>query len=67
MKITDIHSRLLALRDEKYAQFSAKLIPGFSEEYFIGVRTPLLKSLAREIVRAGNYDKFLESLPHNYL
>ena len=66
MKITDIHSRLLALRDEKYAQFSAKLIPGFSEEYFIGVRTPLLKSLAREIVRAGNYDEFLESLPHNY-
>ena len=66
MKITDIHRHLLALRDEKYAQFSAKLIPEFNEEYFIGVRTPQLKSLAREIVRAGNYDEFLESLPHNH-
>lgn len=66
MIITDIHKRLFSLRDEKYAQFSAKLIPGFSQEYFIGVRTPQLKSLAREIVREGNHDEFLESLPHRF-
>lgn len=66
MDIVDIKSRLLCLRDEKYADFSARLIPGFEKGYFIGVRTPQLKMLAREIVRTGRYEDFLTSLPHGY-
>ena len=66
MEMCEIKSRLRVLRDEKYADFSAKLIPGFEREYFVGVRTPLLKSFAREIVRAGNYEDFLTTLPHEY-
>ena len=66
MEICEIKRRLHKLRDEKYADFSAKLIPGFDKRYFIGVRTPLLKSFAREIVRAGNYEDFLKKLPHEY-
>ena len=66
MEMCEIKSRLRILCDEKYADFSAKLIPGFEREYFVGVRTPLLKSFAREIVRAGNYEDFLTSLPHEY-
>ena len=54
------------MRDEKYADFSAKLIPGFEKRYFIGVRTPLLKSFAKELVRAGDYEDFLTALPHDY-
>ena len=66
METSEIKSRLYSLRDAKYAEFSAKLIPGFHKEYFIGVRTPQLKALAREIVRSGNYDNFLNSLPHEH-
>ena len=66
METSEIKSRLYSLRDAKYAEFSAKLIPGFHKEYFIGVRTPQLKALVREIVRSGNYDNFLNSLPHEH-
>ncbi|MBE6303384.1 MAG: DNA alkylation repair protein [Bacteroidales bacterium] len=66
MDAVNIKSRLYCLRDEKYADFSAKLIPGFENGYFVGVRTPLLRAFAREIVRAGDYENFLTSLPHEY-
>ena len=66
MEICEIKIRLRILRDEKYADFSAKLIPGFDKSYFIGVRTPLLKSFAKELVRAGYYEDFLTALPHEY-
>ena len=51
-------------RDEKYRLFQAPLIPNIAPDYFIGVRTPELKKLAKEI--SGKYDcsPFLESLPH---
>lgn len=64
MDIADIRDKLHSLSDEKYAAFSAKLIPGFSDGYFVGVRTPLLRIFAKEIVRSGEYDDFLAMLPH---
>lgn len=67
MKPADIKSRLHSHRDEKYAEFSSRLIPGFDKEYFIGVRTPILKKMAREIVRAGGYEEYLTTLPHDTL
>ncbi len=67
MDTAEIKNKLYSMRDEKYSGFSAKLIPGFEKEYFIGVRTPLLKAFAREIVRTKNYEDFLKSLPHETL
>ena len=64
MDIIDIKSKLYNFRDEKYADFSAKLIPGFEKNFFVGVRTPLLKTLAREILRTGDYESFIALLPH---
>ena len=67
METTEIKSRLHSLRDEKYAEFSSRLIPGFGKEYFIGVRTPILRKMAREITRTGNYEEYLATLPHDTL
>lgn len=64
MNTAEIKNKLYSMRDEKYSCFSAKIIPGFNKEYFIGVRTPLLKTFAREIVRTKKYEDFLQSLPH---
>lgn len=64
MDIVDIKNKLRSLRDDEYAGFSAKLVPGFKSGYFMGVRTPLLRAFAREIVRAGDYGDFLAALPH---
>ena len=48
-KIIDI---LQKKKDSKYAEFQAKLIPTISEKTIIGVRTPELKIIAKEMAKA---------------
>lgn len=59
-----IQERLFSLCDEKYAAFSAKLIPTVSSARFIGVRSPQLRTLAKEL--KNNASGFLSELPHQY-
>ena len=59
-----IQERLFALRDETYAAFSAKLIPTVEPDRFIGVRSPQLRSIAKEL--KNNASEFLSALPHRY-
>ena len=65
--MTEIQNRLFALRDEKNAAFMAKLIPNIPPETILGVRTPALRKLAKELYRAGEAEAFLIQLPHTYL
>lgn len=62
----EIRERLLSLKDEGYADFTSGLIPTLPRERFIGVRTPALRSLAKEIYKGGAYGDFLDDLPHKY-
>lgn len=48
---------LIAMGEEAYRSFSQKLIP--DTEGIIGIRTPLLRKMAKEIAR-GNYREYLE-------
>jgi 3-methyladenine DNA glycosylase AlkD len=59
-----IQEKLFSLRDEKYAAFSAKLIPTVEADRFIGVRSPQLRILAKEL--KNNASEFLGGLPHRY-
>ncbi len=63
LNITD---RLFELSDEKYAAFQSKLTPGIPREAFIGVRIPVVRKLAKEILGKPETDAFLDSLPHKY-
>lgn len=61
--------QLFELKDEKYADFQAKLTPEKTRESFIGVRTPLLKSLAKQIYKKSDKNEINEyfcALPHKY-
>ena len=58
-----IVSDLFNMRDEKFAQFNAGLIPTTASQNVIGVRTPDLRKYAKTI---QNPDKFLRDLPHKY-
>ena len=62
-KITE---KLFAMQDIKYRDFQLKLILGADTDTFIGTRTPQLRSLAKEMLRSGDADEFLEELPHRY-
>lgn len=63
MTTQEIKKRLLELQDVKFREFHAKLIPTVDPQTIIGVRTPELRKLAREI---GEDDEFLRDLPHEY-
>ncbi len=63
MTTDEIRSRLFALQDVKYRDFQGGLIPGMNPENMIGVRTPELRKLAKEV---GADDTFLAELPHRY-
>lgn len=65
-QIESIRKKLFSLQDKKYAGFQEKLIPGVDQLEVIGVRTPALRKLAKELYREGNADEFLKDLPHRY-
>lgn len=62
----EITDKLFALRDEKYAAFQAKLLPGIASGSIIGVRTPALRALAKEMLKDGTAAQFIKELPHGY-
>nr|MBP3259150.1 DNA alkylation repair protein [Bacilli bacterium] len=61
----NIKDELFKLQDTKYRDFQAKLIPTVKSDTVIGVRTPQLRSLAKEIVKE-DYLSFINELPHKY-
>ena len=64
--MTEIQTRLFELRDEKYRDFNAKLIPNVDKSTVIGVRTPDLRRLASELWKSGEGREFIKILPHDY-
>ena len=64
--IEELREELFRLRDGEYRDFQRKLIPTVEPEAFIGVRTPALRRFARELMRRGEADPFLDALPHRY-
>ena len=65
-KINEIREHLFSMQDTKYRDFQAKLIPTVEADSVIGVRTPELRKYATELIRQGEYDAFLQDLPHKY-
>ena len=66
MNKTDLHKKLYSLQDLKYRDMQIKIIPTIDPESVIGVRTPELRSIAKDILKAGDYKGFLGKLPHKY-
>ncbi len=60
--MTEIQRRLFELQDLKYREFHSSLVPNIDPGRIIGVRVPLIRSLAREL-----FDReFIRALPHYY-
>ena len=53
-------------QDIKYRDFQAPLFPNIDKEKMIGVRTPELKKLAKELYGSNLANEFIKELPHNY-
>ena len=66
METDRIISKLFALQDQAYADFQSKLLPTVKRETVIGVRTPDLRKMAKQICKTPAAQEFLHSLPHRY-
>lgn len=65
--MTDIQNRLISLSDPDFRAFHMKLIPTVPPERVLGVRTPAIRKLAKELSRDSDQCRvFLEDLPHRY-
>ena len=70
----EIEENLWKLQDKEYREFHRKLIPNVDPETIIGVRTPVLRTYAKQLLKkaandpevSGMLGEFLWELPHKY-
>lgn len=63
MENNQIRKKLEELADEEYRKFHTGLCPKSSE--ILGVRVPILRNFAKEIVKEGNIEEYLENALDN--
>ena len=61
-----IYDRLLKVQDKKYKEFQAKLVPNIDPNTIMGVRTPDMRNIAKEVFGTKEAEEFLNELPHKY-
>ena len=61
-----VYERLLSYQDEDYKEFQSKLVPNIDKETIIGVRTPQIRGIVKEIFGTEEVTIFLQTLPHQY-
>ncbi len=65
-EMTELQIKLFEYSDRGFKEFQCKLCPTVCPNRIVGVKTPVLRRLAKELVKSGEHDGFLSSLPHEY-
>ena len=61
-----IVERLMQYQDIKYKDFQSNLVPNIDKETIIGVRTPNMRQIAKDVYNLEEAKEFLNTLPHKY-
>ncbi len=61
-----VYERLAVCANEKYRDFQSKLVPNIPKETILGVKTPDMRRIAKEIKGTKEAEEFLMELPHKY-
>ncbi len=61
-----VYERLAACSNEEYREFQSRLVPNISKETILGVRTPDMRKITKEIKGTAEAESFLRQLPHRY-
>ncbi len=61
-----VYERLAGCADEAYREFQSRLVPNIPKETILGVRTPDLRRIAKELKGTEEAETFLRALPHAY-
>lgn len=60
----EIEKELLNMQDKKYKEFQKGICPGVEE--IIGIRIPILRNYAKELLKKYDFKQLMESIPNNY-
>lgn len=61
-----IVERLMQYQDIKYKDFQSNLVPNIDKETIIGVRTPNMRQIVKDVYNSEEAKEFLNTLPHKY-
>lgn len=61
---SEIHDYLLVHQDQPYGEFQSRSVPSVPPDMIIGVRTPILRTYAKELAKREDIGEFLACLPH---
>ena len=61
-----VYERLMSFKDNNYKEFQSKLVPNIDKETIIGVRTPDMRNIAKELFGTEEANEFIQTLPHQY-
>ena len=61
-----VYERLATCSNEEYRDFQSRLVPNVPKETILGVRTPDMRKIAKEIKGTAEAESFLIQLPHRY-
>ena len=56
----NVEKELFNIQDKKYQEFQKKLCPGI--ENIIGIRVPVLRNYAKELLNKYNFKEIMEAL-----
>ena len=60
----EIEKELLNMQDKKYKEFQKGICPVAEE--IIGIRIPMLRNYAKELLKKYDFKQLMESIPNNY-
>ncbi len=61
-----VYERLASCANEAYREFQSNLVPNIPKETILGVKTPDMRRIAKEIRGTEEAETFLTELPHQY-
>ena len=61
-----VYERLMQFEDKDYRDFQSRLVPNISKDTIIGVKTPNMRQIAKDVFGTEEGETFLRSLPHTY-
>ena len=61
-----VYERLKTYQDNDYKAFQSKLVPNIDNNNIIGVRTPNMRNIAKELFGTKEANDFIKVLPHKY-
>ena len=62
----NLMDRLTKEKDDKYKEFQSKLVPNIPKETILGIKTPKMREIAKEVFESEDKEIFLNELPHKY-